>query len=160
MNAAQKILDEMGFSPKTDRQPSEAVIYSLARTYSLIAQRLSGVYQRGGLTAASFNLLMLLQHGRDPDCFTQQAIGRRLVVSASDMTGLIDRLERKGLVKRLPGRDRRSKLLRITPKGTKLLEAVWPAHVEAIGDLARPLGQDESTGLLRALDRLRESLSA
>ena len=157
MNTPHAIFHEMGFEARSDRLP-EAVLYSLARTASLVVRELSQVYQRFGLTAASFNLLMLLKHGADPEAMTQQAIGKRLVVSPSDMTGLIDRLEKKGFVQRLPGKDRRSKLLRITSKGAKLLDEVWPHHVEAVERLVGPVGKREAGQLVACLAQLRTSV--
>jgi len=158
MNTQHAIFQEMGFAARGERLP-EAVLYSLARTASLLIRELSHVYQRFGLTPASFNLLMLLKHGEDPGAMTQQAIGRRLVVSPSDMTGLIDRLEQRGLVVRSPGKDRRSKLLGITPKGGKLLDAVWPEHVNAVERLTGRLNRSKAQHVVRGLETLRASLS-
>ncbi|MBI3319216.1 MAG: hypothetical protein HYZ89_01325, partial [Candidatus Omnitrophica bacterium] len=78
MDALEAIFEEMGFDPKRIRLPEADVLYALARTTTLVSRALATVYQRHGLSIASFNLLMLLQHGREPDAFTQQAIGRRL----------------------------------------------------------------------------------
>ena len=117
--------------------------------------RLSAIYKRFGLSAASFNLLVLLQRGKDPDSFTQQAIGGRLVVSPSDMTGLVDRLERKGLVRRQPGTDRRTKLLRITSKGERVVEQVWPRHQEEIRGLIQHFSREDRESLGRSLASLR-----
>ncbi|MBI4342025.1 MAG: MarR family transcriptional regulator [Candidatus Omnitrophica bacterium] len=153
--ARQTIFQEMGFSPNR-AWLGGAVAYSVARTYNLLMRRLAHLYARHGLTPSSFNLLMLLKHGVDPDEMTQRTIGERLVVSASDMTGLIDRLERRGLARRTPaGRDRRKKLLRITPQGSKLLEAVWPHHVEAITALCQVLSEDEAERLVTMMGKLR-----
>ena len=158
MSHTHAIFHEMGFDVKTERL-TEAVVCSIARTYSLIARHLAPVYQRQGLTAASFNLLMLLKHGKDPDSLTQQAAGERLVVSPSDMTGLIDRLERKGLVRRAPGKDRRSKRLQITPKGSQFLDQVWPRHLEAVDRVAGTLGAVAARRLVEASAVLRRSLA-
>ena len=157
MREREAIFHEMGFDVKTAKLPEAGVIYAMARTTNLVSRKLAGVYQPFGLTLASFNLLMLLKHGRDPGSFTQQAIGERLVVSPSNMTGLIDRLERKQWVKRVPGSDRRCHLLRITSRGAALLDQVWPHHAQAIQRLAGALGKAEETTILRVLDRLRKT---
>ena len=151
-----RIFQEMGFAAR-DGRLAEAVVYSIARTYSLLVRRLAQLYATFGLSAASFNLLMLLKHGQDPATFTQQEIGSRLVVSPSDMTGLIDRLEKRQLVRRAPGRDRRSKLLRITPKGSKLLDEVWPHHTKLARMLAEILEAGEAEALVRSLAKLRQA---
>ncbi len=160
MNELAGVFEEMGFDPKRGQLPEGAMIYALARTYNLVMRRLAAVYQRFGLSAASFNLLVLLQRGKDPDTFTQHAISERLVVSPSDMTGLIDRLERKGLVRRSAGKDRRTNLLRITPRGSALVDEAWPAHAQEIRRLCRGLRSDEATTLARVLARMRTPAAA
>ena len=151
----QAVFREMGFPSARAWLPG-AVAYSVGRTYSLLIRELARVYGRHGLSAPSFNLLMLLRYGADPDRMTQQEVGKRLVVSASDMTGLIDRLEDKGLVRRTPGKDRRSKLLRITPKGATLVGNVWPHHAETVKRLCGGLSQRDAHALVRAAACLRE----
>ena len=159
MSAFDEIFHEMGFSPRSGQHHASAAMYALARTTSLVVRELSTIYQRFGLTAASFNLLMLLQHGQDPASFTQQELSRRLIVSPSDITGLVDRLEKKQLVKRSAGRDRRSKRLRITPKGPALLDEVWPHHVQAITRLTSGLIRTDLDALLAILSRIRFAAS-
>ncbi len=158
MRKSHEIFREMGFAGSSGRLP-EAVLYSLGRTTSLLMRDVSMVYKRFGLTAASFNLLMLLKHGTDPEVMTQQAIGKRLVVSASDMTGLIDRLGGKGYAQRLRGKDRRSKLLRITPAGSKVLDAVWPHHLEAVERLGGMVNARQARVLVHALAQLRQAVA-
>jgi MarR family 2-MHQ and catechol resistance regulon transcriptional repressor len=157
MRALETIFEEMGFDPKRIRLPEADVLYALARTTTVVSRTLAKVYQRFGLSIASFNLLMLLKHGKEPDAFTQQVLGKRLVVSPSDMTGLLDRLERKGLVRRAPGKDRRSHLLQITPKGAKLLDDLWPHHVEVMTRLSRPITRADAALLAKTLVRVREA---
>ena len=158
-NALEGIFQEMGF-PVRRTWLGGGVVYSIARTYGLVFRELSQIYARYRLSAASFNLLMLLKHGEDPETFTQHEIGSRLVVSPSDMTGLIDRLERRGFVRRLPGRDRRSKLLRITSQGSMLLDDVWPHHAEAVKRLTAGLKARETQMLVGALAEIRHGLGA
>ncbi len=154
--AFDAIFTEMGFSTKR-AWLGGAVAYSVARTYSLLIRELERVYARFGLSAPSFNVLMLLKHGEHPDVLTQQEISSHLVVSASDMSGLIDRLERKGFVQRLPGRDRRSKLLHITSKGSQLLDEIWPLHTETLKRLTVVLSEHEAATLVQALARVRRA---
>lgn len=155
MNELRVIFDEMGFDLDTVKFPPAAAIYALARMYNTIARELAGVYKRFGLTATSFNLLMLIKHGKDRDSLTQQAISEKLIVSESDTTKVIDRLEKRGLVRRVPGKDRRSKLLRITEKGSHLLDEVWPHHVEAMERLTHAIALGDVKVLANILLRLR-----
>ncbi len=155
MNELRVIFDEMGFDLNEVRFPQAAALYALARMYSLTARELSGVYKRFSLTATTFNLLMLVKHGKDRDSSTQQAISDKLVVTESDTTKVIDQLEKRGLVRRAPGKDRRSKLLHITPKGSHLLDEVWPHHVEAMERLAKAIQPSDAKVLADILVRLR-----
>ena len=153
--AALDIFEELGFDSKSVRLPESAVLYALARTYHLVERRLAALYQRFGLSVPSFNLLVLLARGKDPESFSQQAIGQRLVVSPSNMTGLIDRLEKRRLVRRVPGPDRRTKLLRITEKGKDMVDKIWPGHAKLMGALSEQLTEAECRSLDAALTRLR-----
>ncbi len=159
MDAITALFNEMGFAVEEERLP-EAVLYSVARTFNVAARAMAHVYQRFGLTPASFNLLLLLKNGRQPETFTQHEVGQRLVVSPSNMTGLIDRMAAKGWVRRLPGRDRRSKILQITPKGAKLLDTVWPHHTAAVQQLPQALNAEETRTLVRLLTKFRHALEA
>ena len=154
--AFEAIFQEMGF-PAKRTWAAGAVVYSVARTFSLLVRELEQVYARYGLSPSSFNVLMLVKHGADPDSHTQREISSRLVVSASDMTGLIDRLERKGLVRRTPGRDRRSKLLKITPTGSKLLDEMWPHHETVVKRLTKTLTGRQTKALVEILSQVRRA---
>lgn len=153
------IFEELGFDPRRIQQPEGAVIYALARTYHLVLRRLSAIYARFGLSAASFNLLLLLERGRQGACSQRELCGR-LVVSPSDMTGLVDRLEYRGLVRRSAGPNRRTKRLHVTPAGSRLLEQVWPEHARAIEGLVTLLRPAERRLLARALERVRRAVAS
>ena len=155
MHELRVIFEEMGFDVNTVRFPQAAALYALARLYSVTARDLSAVYKRVGLTITSFNLLMLVQHGKDRESLTQQALSDKLVVTESDTTKVIDQLEKRSLVRRLPGHDRRSKRLTITEKGVKLLDEVWPRHVEAMERLAQAIQPHDAKVLAEILVRLR-----
>jgi MarR family 2-MHQ and catechol resistance regulon transcriptional repressor len=155
MSHLEEIFEELGFNRRDVRQPEGAIVYALARTYSLVMRRFTACYKPFGLSAASFNLLMLLERGRA--AMTQRELGERLVVSPSDMTGLVDRLERKGLVRRTPGQDRRAKVLQITPKGSALVDKVWPHHAEEMTRLVRAFSVHDAAILARGLSQLRKT---
>ena len=158
MSQAHAIFEELGFDTTKVQLPEGALVYAIARTYGLIMRKLSETYRQFGLSAAGFNVLLLLKRGKDPRSFTQRQIGHRLVVSPSDMSGLIDRMERRGLVRRTPGTDRRCHLLRITPAGSVLVERVWPHHEQAITQMMRGVHPQEAKTMLLVLGRLRRPM--
>jgi DNA-binding MarR family transcriptional regulator len=79
----------------------------------------------------------------------------RLRCDASNVTGIVDRLEQRGLVERHPAADRRVKILVATARGTEVARAVWTQVRTAspgVGELS-PGERDQLLTLLRRLDQ-------
>ena len=104
--------------------------------------RLGTAFERtlvaSGLTEPQFNVLMELaaNDGRLPQC----ELARGLLRSPANVTALIDRMERDGLVRRTRGeRDRRTVLSEITERGWEALErrhsAVFSVERQILSDL-------------------------
>jgi DNA-binding MarR family transcriptional regulator len=87
-------------------------------------------FARWDLSPSQFNVLKLL-HDQPGGC-TQVELSRRLIMHRSNITGLVDRLEARGLARRQdnPG-DRRAFNVVLTPAGAKLLRRVLPSYHEA-----------------------------
>src|SRR3989338_9529835 len=153
------IFHEMGVerAATTARLKERAVLYSVGRTSALLERTYGSICRQAGLSVASFNLLLLVKYTADPHLRTQRQLSERLIVSPSSMTGLIDRLERKGLVKRLAGRDRREHVLAVTPQGAGLLHRLFPRHLEAAARLCGVLSNGEARTLLQLLKKLRSA---
>jgi MarR family 2-MHQ and catechol resistance regulon transcriptional repressor len=107
-----------------------------------------------GLTPTQLGVLEAVLH-KGP--MTQRDLGRKVLTSAGNMTDVIHKLERRGLVRRLPApADRRAVRVELTGEGRALIEQVFPAHAD---DIARAMaGLDtaelgELDGLLRRLGR-------
>ena len=81
-------------------------------------------------------------------------IAESLACDASNVTGLIDRLESRGLVRRQPSAgDRRVKVLELTPAGAHLRSVVMERMTRPPESLGR-LTADEQKALVRMLKRL------
>ena len=81
-------------------------------------------------------------------------IAESLACDASNVTGLIDRLESRGLVRRQPSAgDRRVKVLELTPAGAHLRAVVMERMTQPPDSLGR-LTADEQRALVRILRRL------
>jgi DNA-binding MarR family transcriptional regulator len=90
-----------------------------------------------------------------------KALGGRFRVPVSTMTGLVDRMEKKGLVRRRPGRrDRRSIELEATPAGALALRE----HARGIEAVARgmleALSKPDQTALIAMLRRIRRRIES
>ena len=85
-------------------------------------------------------------------------IGEKMMVTVSNLTGIVDRLEEKGLVVReRDSRDRRVVRVMLTDKGGKLYKSTIPLFEKSIAEVFSPLGkpqQKELASLLRKLIRV------
>jgi MarR family 2-MHQ and catechol resistance regulon transcriptional repressor len=98
-------------------------------TNSLLA-RLAERSTIGGLTYSQFAVLEALYH---LGSLTQGEISAKVLKSGSNMTTVIDNLERDDLVRRdRDANDRRVIHIHLTEAGTKKIEAVLPGHVAAL----------------------------
>ena len=108
------------------------------------------------LSPIQYNVLRILR-GSHPSRLASSDLGDRLISRDPDITRLVDRLSKRGLVKRSPGReDRRVVEVAITAKGLKVLRDL-DAHVERMPKaLLGHLGAER----LRKLRRLLEAVIA
>lgn len=84
-------------------------------------------FARWELSPSQFNILNLL--GGEPEGISQIELGRRLIMHRSNVTGLVDRMERRGLVKREDALfDRRAYRVVLTKAGRELLAEIYPHY--------------------------------
>ncbi len=109
------------------------------------------------MTMARFDLLAsLLRH----DGQTLAGLSRALLVTAGNVTGLVDRAERDGVVERRPDPDdRRVGRVWLTAEGRALIRAVLPMHDRQVHELLGGLGREQRRELRRLLGNLRDHLS-
>jgi DNA-binding MarR family transcriptional regulator len=133
-----------------------AVWVRLLKTHGLILRELR---RRGpeDLTLPQFDVLAQLH--RDRDGMTSGELTRALLVTAGNVTGIVGRLARLGLVERrpVPG-DRRTARIRLTARGQKLVERALPRHRRDVGALMSALPARDLLALRGVLGRLNESL--
>src|SRR5688500_8442585 len=102
---------------------------SLANRWRLVA-----AFEQYGLTFPQAHALRLLDPERP---LPMNAIADRLVCDASNVTGIADRLESRGLIERRAGAgDRRVKMLALTPAGAEARERVIEAMTEPPAEIA------------------------
>jgi MarR family 2-MHQ and catechol resistance regulon transcriptional repressor len=114
------------------------------------------LFRPHGLTAAQFNVLNLI--ARSDSGMSQRELGDKLVVDRSNVTGLLDRMERAGWVRRDddPG-DRRIYRVSLTPVGRKLWERVNPRYVAAVSEVSQGLSGNQIRDCVELLVQLRDA---
>jgi len=114
-----------------------------------------------GLTTLQYNVLRILYvRDADGEGLPIGTIGSGLMVRGPDVTRLVDRLERAGLVERFrPGDDRRVVKVRLTRRGTALAEKVHAPLVQHNRDLLGRISQTDLEQLARLLGRALDALA-
>ncbi|HSJ62817.1 MAG TPA: MarR family transcriptional regulator [Gemmatimonadaceae bacterium] len=128
----------------------------------LIERRLAGSLRaRFGTTLARFDLLAQLAHAREeaPEGLTMSELSRRLMVSNGNVTGLVARLTREGLIKRRTSTlDRRAQIVCLTPKGEQALAEMIPEHHAWLAELVADMPQAERDRLHELVGQLKSAV--
>jgi MarR family 2-MHQ and catechol resistance regulon transcriptional repressor len=105
-----------------------------------------------GLTGTQLGVLEVILH-KGP--LTHRELGRKLLISAGNMTEVIDKLEARGLVRRMRDvADRRQVQVELTARGRALITKVFPRHAANIARAMRGLDKNQ----LRRLGNLLRTL--
>jgi DNA-binding MarR family transcriptional regulator len=106
---------------------------------------------------AQFNVLVLLKDSKTP--LTQNDLSKKLLVDKSNITGLLDRLQKQGLIQRLPVEgDRRSYHIRLTKEGTKLINKLDNLYTEKVRRITSQLTERDCNDLIRVSKKIRAGL--
>jgi DNA-binding MarR family transcriptional regulator len=115
------------------------------------------------ISQGRFMVLMLLldKMTNCPHTRTPAELADLSHVTRATMTGLIDTLERDGLVKREPDQhDRRMMSVTLTPKGAALLQTILPPHFKRMAALMEPLDEAERKTFVGLLKKIRQQAIA
>jgi DNA-binding MarR family transcriptional regulator len=108
------------------------------------------------MTMARFDLLASLYRH---DGQTLAGLSRALLVTAGNVTGLVDRAERDGVVERRPDPDdRRASRVWLTDRGRTLIKSVLPIHDKQVHEMLSGLPREDRRELRRLLGELRDHL--
>jgi MarR family 2-MHQ and catechol resistance regulon transcriptional repressor len=127
----------------------------LWRTYDAVRDYAHRNVAELGLGLSDFAVLEALLH-KGP--LPVNTIGAKVRLTSGSISIAVDRLEEKGLVERRPdAEDRRTRQVRLTPRGRKLIECAFAAHAEAMEKLAAgaltPRERSRAASLLKKLGR-------
>ena len=107
------------------------LIHAIGLLLGQISSKLDEVLAPAKLNISKFNILMIIKHVGGYDGIQQNEISKRLLVTASNIIKLLDKLEKDGLITRNTKKgDRRVKLIRITDYGSKTLDKIWPKYLK------------------------------
>ena len=128
---------------------------SLLRTADALQSQVEGKLNEFGLTGTQYNALRILR-GAGTEGLPCSEIGERMITRDPDITRLLNRLEKRGLVRRVRAKhDRRVIQGKITPAGLKLLHEM-DKPVEKFGrEILKHVGQTRLQELIDLLELVR-----
>jgi DNA-binding MarR family transcriptional regulator len=142
--------------------PPDSAFRELIRIFGLLERQMNPYFARFGISGAQWGVLRQL-HRAEQEGITGLRLtdlSDRLLVRPPSVTGVVDRLERSGLVQRdSVSTDLRAKQVRLTTRGRAVVERVLEVHPSQIDRVMSGLNQKEQGELGRLLYKLRLHLS-
>ena len=124
----------------------------MIRTFWTLESKIEDSLKKHKLTLAQFDLMAMLMGLEN---LNQQELAQKLAVTKGNMVGMVNRLARRGFVKRVPSRTgRRQNVIHLTPAGRKLVKAAMPDHLHLVKNMMSALSSEEQENLRQLLSRL------
>lgn len=141
--------------------PNKKIGFLIKQVYILHEQQLNKRFNQFGLTGAqTFTLVCLFKAREKGIKLTQKDLEKKLDISNPTVTGILNRLEVKGLVNRVTCKhDARSKYIEVTDKAIELDKEIRKTFEEAEKELVSSLSEDEVIELSEYLIKLLRSNS-
>ncbi len=140
--------------PELDLAPV-AVIARLGRATAYIDAGINARLAEFGLSRGSWDVLASLRRTKPPHRLSPTELYLALMRTSGAMTHRLNRLERSGLIKRVPDpEDGRGLLVELTPQGLKLVDQVAPQHLANERSLLTALNDEEQTQLSQLLRKM------
>jgi DNA-binding MarR family transcriptional regulator len=140
--------------------PERDLVAGVVQLANLFTRRLAPVFERANVTPQQWAVLSVVASAEAP--MSLAAVGREMLVSKQNMTGMIARLEQLGLAERSGDpKDLRSSRVQLTRKGRTLIEKTRPAYeawLERVG--GENVSDRDLAALSRAVNKLIEALES
>jgi DNA-binding MarR family transcriptional regulator len=125
----------------------------------IIEKQLASLASSYGLSVAEGDLLFTLRRAGSPHRMLPSQLSASLLVSSGTMTSRLDRLESRGLIRRVSHpTDRRSVVVELTDEGLRIADEGVTRHVQAETAMLESLSERERAALDRLLSKLINGL--
>ncbi len=135
------------------------LIVGVIQLANLLTRRLAPIFEKSKITPQQWAVLSVL--GETEDSLSLAGLGRKLLVSKQNMTGMVARLEQLGLAEReADPTDLRSSKVQLSRRGRALVDKLRPLYDEWVGTLGKEVSQRDMQSLTRTVDRLISELES
>jgi DNA-binding MarR family transcriptional regulator len=119
--------------------PEQEAYLNLVRTHALLSDEVAELFKQHHLSQPLYNVLKVVARVGDAG-MPSQSIAQYMVARDPDITRLVDRLQKDGLIEReRDDQDRRIVRVRVTPSGLDAIEKldplIWKLHQQQLGHL-------------------------
>ncbi len=143
--------------PDIDSAPM-AVCGQIWRTGDILRQGVIANWANYDLDLAGADVILTLRRQGHGATLSPSELAKDMMLSTSAMTNRLDRLEKRGLVKRaMDPNDRRGLRIILTDAGTALADEMVVTHVETEERLLAPLDEAERMQIRALLSKIREA---
>ena len=139
----------------TETKPDvDAIVETIIYLYTESRRLTKGMAREVGLTGPQLTVIKLLESFGD---ISLSSLSERIRAQNSTVTGIIDRMEREGLVRRERSTtDRRVIYIRLSDKGARLARQIDVEPMEIFRAALQSLSRDDVRDLLRILTKLQK----
>ncbi len=139
------------------KKPFIPVLRELARAYQAFESYSAAHIRTLDLTPSQFDIVATLGNTGG---MSFKELGEKTLITKGTLTGVVDRLEAKHLVRRIASAsDGRSQTVQLTHKGEALFSRIFPAHLDHVGRAFAAFSQEDLNSMEATLHRLRVALS-
>ncbi|WP_437769333.1 MarR family transcriptional regulator [Sorangium sp. So ce281] len=142
--------------PPPERPEIDAIVEMIIYLYTESRRLTKGMASGFGLTGPQLTILKLLESFQDLSLST---LSERIRAQNSTVTGIVDRMEREGLVRRERSKaDRRVVHIRLSEKGARLASEIQVEPMEIFRSALLSLSSTDLRDLLRILTKLQKQV--
>ena len=149
-----KIHEELKLKSPVQSKNHEALL-NFVITNTLLSKLSEKFFSAFKLTDSQWNILLTL-NSFEPDGLSQQDLSDKLVMSKSNIVGLIDKLEKADYLTRTMRKDdRRFNCINLTKDGLLLIEKIEKPYFEEVNSLMNVLNDKQKENLIESLELIR-----
>ena len=143
---------------RSDLSEDEKILMAVVRTAESFKRVVSSLFRQYDLSFPQYNILRVLDASEGGQTRITE-VGRIMLVSGANMTGLAKRLEKNGFIQRNSDpRDERVTLLQITDKGKSVLKEIETTHDDLLENMLQGFSEEDRKTVYNLVRRLLRNI--